>query len=264
MNNSSAPIGVLDSGIGGFSVVTKLRERLPNEDIIYFGDNAHCPYGSKNENEVIGLTQKIADFMYEQKVKAIVIACNTISTQIKNLNSHDIPVIEIIGPVCRGFSIATPRSVGIIATPLTTKTRVYETKLKEENPTLTTMGAASTNLASLIEQGDFESSDIYNELMSAMKPILDNDIRHVIWGCTHYSLVAKKFKDLFPQITFYDPAVFQAGELKELLTTCRIANLQDKEGSFSLYTSGSASSAIAAMKRLNLHHPDKITENMLL
>lgn len=265
MSNSSAPIGVLDSGIGGFSVVTKLRERLPNEDIIYFGDNAHCPYGSKNEGkEVVALSQKIVDFLKEKGVKAIVIACNTISTQINYLNDRHIPIIEIIGPVCRGFSIATPRNVGIVATPLTTKTKVYETKLKEENPSLTTIGVASPNLAALIEKGNFESKTIDEELMSTMKPLLENDVRHVIWGCTHYSLVARNFKELFPQITFYDPAVFEADELTELLRNNSMPNQQEKKGSFSLYTSGSAYSALTAMKRLNLPYPDQITENMIL
>ncbi len=264
MNDPSAPIGVLDSGIGGFSVVARLKERLPHEDIIYFGDDSHCPYGSKTKEEVCTMTQQIVDFLVRKNVKAIVIACNTISTQALNLDGHNVPILEIIGPVCRSFSIATPRCVGIIGTPLTIKTKVYEKKLIEENPYLTAMGVPSPNLANLIEHGNFESKEIDRELLSVMKPILDKNIKHVILGCTHYPLVAKKFRDIFPDITFYDPAVFQADELTKLLTSYHIANLQESEGSFSLYTSGSSDCAIEAMERLKLRYPDSITENVLL
>ena len=264
MTNPSAPIGVLDSGIGGFSVMAKLQELLPNEDIVYFGDNAHCPYGSRTSENVTELTQKIVDFLVAKGVKAIVIACNTISTQAKNLDNRGIPIIEIIGPVCRSFSIATPRSVGIVATPLTTKSKVYEMKLKEENHFIEPVGVAAPHLAALIEKGDFETAEIDDELKEAMQPLLDKNVKYVIWGCTHYPLVAKKFRYLFPGITFYDPAVFQAEELTNVLTSYRMPNLQEKHGSFTLYTSGPSQSAVAAIERLKLPKPDKIIENVLL
>ena len=264
MKNSSKPIGVMDSGMGGLTVVAKLKEILPNEDIIYFGDSIHCPYGLKSQKKVLLYTKKISNFFLQNKVKAIVIACNTISTQIASLNYITVPVFEIISPICQAFADSSVKQLGVIATPFTVKSRCYDKLLSFYNPDLSVTEAPSLNLATIIESGDFNFDAIDTEITVSMQPICEKNIKDVILGCTHYPLAIERFQKLYPNCTFYDPALFEVEKLKQQLSSMNLLNEKKEKGYFSYCTSGYSEFAMKVVKNLNLPYPDMIKSRQIL
>jgi len=133
MNNTS-PIGFFDSGVGGLSVLARFREILPNENIVYFGDTVHLPYGNKSKEELIGYAKNILDFMSNKGVKAVVIACNTSSAQaydaIMNTYPYPFPIYPIIQTAAKAIAVNNYKKIGVFATEATVKSGKYSEELK--------------------------------------------------------------------------------------------------------------------------------------
>jgi glutamate racemase len=201
------PIGIFDSGIGGLTSATHIIRNLPDEQVIFFGDTARTPYGSKSSETIRQFTMQIGDFLAKKNVKLMCIACNTISsTCIEDLRSAypDIPVVGVISPtakvVARDFS---PNDrIGILATKATIKSGAYEAKIRRNNPDMDKIFTkACPAFVPLIEEGIID-----NEIMDlTIKYYLDdfiseNRIDTLVLGCTHYPLISKNLKRLYPGI----------------------------------------------------------------
>ena len=216
-------IGIFDSGVGGLSCVKPLLERLPDERVIYFGDTARTPYGSKSDETVIEFSLQIADFLCRQDVKMLVSACNTISaTALDALReAHPgIPVIGTIEPAAAmiAASCGPENSIGIMATRLTVKTGSYEKAIHRRNPELTIHSVACPALVPLIEEG-FADEDV-------MEPVLHrylddfmglHRIDTLVLGCTHYPFIEKHLKSIYRGVRIIDPADAQAAEVERCL-----------------------------------------------
>ena len=222
MADRDAPIGVFDSGVGGLTVAREIMRQIPDERIVYFGDTARVPYGSKSRSTIIKYSKQIIRFLRTQKVKAIVVACNTASAvALEELETEmDIPVIGVIKAGARTAAATTRNGgIGIIATETTISSRVYTRFLEELNPAFTVVGKACPLFVPLVEEGTFLKDPIAEEIARRyLADLKKEQIDTLILGCTHYPLMRSTVGRVMGEgVTLVNPAYETAMELKELL-----------------------------------------------
>jgi glutamate racemase len=186
------PLGVFDSGVGGLTVVSQLFRILPQEDIIYFGDTAHLPYGSKSKEAVTRYSLEIANFLRTQKAKIIVVACNTASSfALSSLTENiEIPVIGVIEPGAQAAIDATRNSkIGIIGTEGTINSRAFEKALKRIDKNVKVFSRACPLFVPLVEEGWLDQPETLQIAEKYLSPLKNEDIDTLILGCTHYPLL---------------------------------------------------------------------------
>lgn len=188
---SSAPIGIFDSGVGGLTVARAILDQLPNESTLYIGDTARGPYGPRPLAEVRDFALETLDFLVEQGVKALVIACNTASAAMLRdaRERYSIPVIEVIQPAVRR-AVAATRSgrVGVIGTRATIESRAYLDAFAAA-PQLRIESIACPLLVEFVERGETSGEAITKIAREYLKPMIDADIDTLVLGCTHYPLL---------------------------------------------------------------------------
>ncbi|MFB0525853.1 MAG: glutamate racemase [bacterium] len=192
VETAERPVGVFDSGVGGLTVVNQLFRILPQEDIIYFGDTAHLPYGSKSEEAVTRYSLQITNFLRTQKAKIIVVACNTASSfALSSLTENiEIPVIGVIEPGAQAAIDATRNSkIGIIGTEGTIKSRAFEEALKKIDKNVKVFSRACPLFVPLVEEGWLDEPETSQIAEKYLSPLKNEDIDTLILGCTHYPLL---------------------------------------------------------------------------
>ena len=217
------PIGIFDSGIGGLTVAGAIHKALPNEDLIYFGDTAHLPYGDKSPALIRKWSKRIASFLVDKNVKMIVIACNTASaaayqTLLKHV-PHDIPIVNVITPTAKYVANKyDKKKIGVIGTKGTISSRVYVRKINKFNPKLKITSQATPLLAPMIEEGYFNNNISKAIIYSYLdKPAFKN-IAALILGCTHYPMIKKEVKSFYDGATeVIDSAEMVSKRVKEVL-----------------------------------------------
>ena len=186
MLNAGNPIGVMDSGIGGLTVVRELQRILPGEDIIYFGDSANCPYGNKTSDQIFELSSHMLQFLGDNGVKCTAIACNTISTMADRLRPcFDYKIVSIVEEAAKYVLREHLKSVGLIATEFTVASGQYAELIHEGDPECKVVGKGSPLLAALVDRGDFNQHDINTEIRTQVDNILAREkVENLILGCT--------------------------------------------------------------------------------
>lgn len=224
--DSKRPIGVFDSGIGGLTVFKALSRRMPEESLIYFGDTAHVPYGSKSKEAVTRYSLAIARFLAAKGIKLLVVACNTSSAlalpELKR--SVKIPIVGVIEPGARAAAAATRRNrVAVIGTEATIASGVYVKALKAASPGVNARGIACPLFVPLVEEGWWDHHVTVEVARQYLKPLRGSGIDALILGCTHYPLLKKTLKGVMgPSIKLIDSAEQTALETEELLTDMRL------------------------------------------
>ncbi len=221
MTDRNAPIGVFDSGVGGLTVAREIIRQMPDEQLIYFGDTARVPYGSKSRDTILRYSRQIIRFLESKQVKAIVIACNTASAYaLEEVKKElDIPIIGVIRAGAVSAVKATQNGrIGIIGTEGTIRSGIYETVIKEMLPGAEVTGKACPLLVPLVEEGLFHDSvtdEIASRYLSELKA---KYVDTLVLGCTHYPLLRSAIKRLMGEgVTLVNPAYETAVELRELL-----------------------------------------------
>lgn len=239
MTQATAPIGVMDSGMGGLSVVRSLQNILPYEDIVYYGDTANCPYGNKSRNELLGFSRHMLSFLQENGVKCVALACNTTSSLADILRpEYAMPIITVSECGADAFGRMGINDIGLIATVATVDSGIYEKRICAVNPNAKVIGEGSVHLARLVEENHPTTDAVDTEIKECMERLLaKGDVSHVILGCTHYPLVADRFKAACPHIEFVDPAPHQVACIKEFLAENNALN-QNHKPKLTVYTSG--------------------------
>lgn len=221
MMDRNAPIGVFDSGVGGLTVAKEIMHQIPDERIIYFGDTARVPYGSKSKETVTKFSRQIVRFLQSQGVKAIVAACNTASAYaLDELEKEtDIPMIGVIKPGAKVASEATRNGkIGVIATEGTISSAIYSRYIKEINPQVTVTEKACPLFVPLAEEGLWRDPVTDEIAKRYLTELIDTDIDTLVLGCTHYPLIRETIgKIMGEKVTLVNPAYETARELKELL-----------------------------------------------
>jgi glutamate racemase len=226
----SQPIGVFDSGIGGLTVAHAIRQWLPHESMIYFGDTAHLPYGDKSEAAIQAYSIKIADILVQKGCKVIVIACNSASSAAYELLTEyirkDIQIINVIDPmvelVLKRFE---GKNVGLIGTKRTVQSDVYSRKIHEGKKNIQVHSLATPLLAPMIEEGFFNnqiSQEIIAQYLSDESLL---DIEALILACTHYPLIKNEIKAVFAgKVEILDSSEVIAKALKQHLEDQHLLN----------------------------------------
>ncbi len=221
VNDKYAPIGVFDSGVGGLTVVREIMRQIPNEQIVYFGDTARVPYGSKSKKTVTKYSEQIVRFLQTQHVKAIVAACNTASACALDTVEQeiDIPIIGVVKPGAKTAVSATQNGrIGVIGTAATIDSRIYSDYIQQLNPSAQVLGKACPLFVPLVEEGLLEDP-VTDEVASRyLSELIDVGIDTLILGCTHYPLIRKAIGRIMGAgVTLVNPAYETALELRALL-----------------------------------------------
>ncbi|MGB6370729.1 MAG: glutamate racemase [Atribacterota bacterium] len=235
------PVGFLDSGLGGLSVVKEVKKLLPQEDIEYFADNQRQPYGEKNQDELIDYTLQIINFLIKKKIKICVIACNTATAaSFKKAREYfSIPIIGVIQPAVQdAIKKTSNKRIGVIATEFTTKNGAYPKEIKRIAPEIKVFSNFCPEFVSIVEAGKFTASKTYEVAREYLKPLKDAQIDTLILGCTHYSFLKKVISDIIgPEVILIDPSVSTSLTLKEVLIQKGISK-EEEESKENYYTTG--------------------------
>lgn len=242
----TAPIGVFDSGVGGLTVAREIMRNLPKEDIVYFGDTARVPYGSKSKDNIIRYSRQIIHFLQTKGVKAIVIACNTASALALDTvkDEFDIPIIGVVEPGARAaLAVTENKKIGVIGTEATVRSSMYEKIIQGINPEVSVIGKACPLFVPLVEEG-FKKHQVTDEIIDYyLASLKQSDIDALILGCTHYPLLRSKIKEYVGEkITLVNPAYETALDLKRILQEMDMENpdIEGDHGSYSFYVSDAA------------------------
>lgn len=248
-NKKDMPIGVFDSGVGGLTVAREIMRQLPNESIVYFGDTARVPYGSKSETTIIRYSRQIIRFLLTKEVKAIVIACNTASALALDAvrKEFKIPIIGVVAPGARTAREETiNKKIGVIGTEATVKSEIYKKLIQAEDPQISVSGRACPLFVPLVEEG-FAKHKITREVIDIyLSDMRESDIDTLILGCTHYPLLRSTIREYMGEkIHLVNPAYETAMDLKRLLEEEEMlrdapVNGQEEHGEYSFYVSDAA------------------------
>ncbi|MCQ8212804.1 glutamate racemase [Cetobacterium somerae] len=212
-------IGVFDSGVGGVSVLKEVIKEFPYDNIIYFGDSLHAPYGDREIEEIRALCLKVSDFLvYEKQVDAIVIACNTATGAAMNImkDRYKIPVVGVVdNGVNEGIRATKNKNIGVIATPATIKMDIYLKEFNKLDKNLNIYQVKCPLFVGMIEKGWIDNEES-NELIKNYLNNLPQNVDTLILGCTHYPLIEKYIKRYFSG-TVVDPAKETAKSLKIII-----------------------------------------------
>ncbi len=225
--------------VGGLTVAREIMRNLPSEKIVYFGDTARVPYGSKSRDTVIRYSRQIIHFLKEQKVKAIVIACNTASAFALDAVQHeqDIPVLGVIEAGAKVAAEETVnKRVGVIGTVGTVGSGIHASYLKELDPEITVIGKACPLFVPLVEEGWYHDP-VTEEVARTdiCKELQDQEIDTLILGCTHYPLIRSTIREVMgEEVSLVNPAYETALELKNLLADNGSCSVPDSTGGISL------------------------------
>lgn len=194
------PIGVFDSGVGGLTVVRALMERLPLENIVYFGDTARVPYGVKSVATIEHFTGQITDFLLQQDVKMLIIACNTmaaVAAHVVEAKARGLQVLDVIEAGSQAAVAASPGGrIGVIGTPTTINSNAYARRMHALDPTVRVYSQACPLFVPLVEEGWLDHPVTRMTAQEYLRPVLAEEVDSLVLGCTHYPLLKPLLRDV--------------------------------------------------------------------
>lgn len=258
------PIGIFDSGVGGLTVAKQLIKVMPDEKIIYFGDTARVPYGSKSKETVTKFSSQIIRFLMTKQVKAIIIACNTVSSNCYEELTRQFPQIPIFGVVNPGVEscVKTTKNniVGVIGTQATINSGAYERGIKEQNPDITVYSKACPLFVPLAEEGWTDNEVARMTVSAYVGELLEKGIDSILLGCTHYPLLKRCISQVVGEkVAIVDPAKATAVKMQEYLTeNDMLCNDNSPEHTFYVSDNNQQFDKICDMVLKEKHNAEKI------
>ena len=207
---AEAPIGVFDSGAGGLTILSALRQELPYENYIYFGDTANCPYGTRSDTEIIELSIQACRYLIEQGVKLIVVACNTASQAALNSLRATFTSIRFVGvvPAVKPAARATKKGrIGIAATNQATKAIYLQQLIDEFAGGIQAYAVGCPELVTLVEQGEIDGLAVEETVKQALQPIISEDVDVIVLGCTHFPAL----RPVIERVTYHKIHIIDSG-----------------------------------------------------
>lgn len=234
-----APVGVFDSGVGGLTVAREIMRQLPRESIIYFGDTARVPYGSKSKETILRYSRQIIHFLESKGVKAIVVACNTASAfALEEIRPEmKMPIIGVVKPGARVAAETTVNGrIGVIGTEGTVGSQIYTEMIHRHNPGAVVLGKACPLFVPLVEEGWLKDSITMEVAKRYLASFQESDIDTLILGCTHYPLLRSIIGEIMgDRVNLVNPAYETAQGLGRLLEEYQLANDGKGENSSASY-----------------------------
>lgn len=228
IHQNSAPIGVFDSGVGGLTVLRELFRQLPYESVIYFGDTARLPYGTRSQAQILQFVREILQWMEQQGVKMVIMACNTSSALALEIvrSEFKIPILGLILPGARA-AVQQGQRIGVIATPATAASNAYRQAILEVEPDAQVWQVGCPEFVPLIEQNRLDDPYTISVAQEYLKPLLDRQIDTLIYGCTHYPYLAPILHQLLPRsVKLVDPAVHVVSAVGQELDLLGLKNVR--------------------------------------
>lgn len=254
MSTDNRPIGVLDSGLGGISVLRELVKLMPGEDFIYYGDSANAPYGIRTPEEVIDLTKKDVEFLLERGAKAIVVACNTAtSVAIKELRAAYEEVLPVIGiePALKPAVKAKEHSkVVVMATPMTLSQTKFNSMMHIYEDDANIIKMPCPGLVEYIESGVLEGPVLDAYLEKQFAPYDKAEIDAVVLGCTHYPLIREVIQKHLPGVFVYDGGFGTAKQTKRRLEERGLLSDRESGGKVEIFNSRNTEEILELSRRL--------------
>ena len=228
----TAPIGFFDSGVGGLTVFEKVKQLLPNENYIYFGDLKNIPYGEKSKEQLIGFAENIFRFFEEKGAKAVVMACNTTSATVydalkDNYGFKIYPIIQSCAKIISGMDV---KKIGIFATNATIQSGAYSRELLKHNPYLDIFGMSCPEWVSIVEENTQNTTEGIEVIEKYLKKMLANSPDKIILGCTHYPYLLDSLTKFASKELFIDPSFYFAEFIKKDLSEHGLLNNSIKAG----------------------------------
>jgi len=239
---SNFPIGIFDSGVGGISVLRAIREQMPEESVIYFGDQGHIPYGPRPMEQIRNFSEAITNFLLGRNAKIIVVACNTASAAALKYLRGEFPNVQFVGmePAVKPAAEQTQTGkVGVLATPATFQGALYASVVERFANGVELFQNTCPGLVQQIEGGNLSGEEPRRILEDALLPMLQKNIDTIVLGCTHYPFVIPLIQQIVgDKVRVIDPAPAVAKQTGRLLEARGLGNQSGPNGSLKLYTSG--------------------------
>lgn len=264
MFDKNSPIGVLDSGIGGFSVARQVQKLLPGEDLLYFGDGAHIPYGNHSEGTIIAMARYMFEFMESQGVKALLVACNTISCVIDQCKDGvSCPTFNAVQAGADAVSGMDVEKVGVISTVFTHNARCYPQRILAQSPKkLVVLSCGCPDLARLVEHNLGDPAGMAQVEENLRKEldhmVLEDQIQCCVLGCTHYPLVEDSIRKLYPGLPLIDPAEEMARALKDYLDREGLRCPGGRPGKLNIWTTGDVEEYALRARQVGLERVESV------
>jgi glutamate racemase len=243
-NKKGDPLGVFDSGVGGLSVLRAIHQLLPEESLVYFGDQGHVPYGPRPMDEVRRFAEEITRFMLDKNAKLIVVACNTASAAALHYLRESFPEVPIVGmePAIKPAAEITHTGVvGVLATPATFQGALYSSVVERFANHVKILQDTCPGLVQQIEKGDFTSDATRGILQAALKPMMKMGIDTIVLGCTHYPFVIPLIQEIVGlDVRVIDPSPSIARQVERLLVSFGTRTDQSQTIPMQFFTSGKA------------------------
>jgi glutamate racemase len=242
LSEASLPIGIFDSGVGGLSVLRAIREQMPEESVIYFGDQGHVPYGSRSIEQIQNFSEGITNFLLEQNAKIIIVACNTASAAALKHLREKFPYVQFVGmePAVKPAAEHTQTGkVAVLATPATFQGALYASVVERFANGVELFQNTCNGLVQQIEQGNLDGQETRKILDNALLPMLEKNIDTVVLGCTHYPFVIPLIQQIVgDRVRVIDPAPAIAKQVRRLLEVGGMRSTSRSKGDVKFYTSG--------------------------
>ncbi|MEZ5627714.1 MAG: glutamate racemase [Rhodocyclaceae bacterium] len=232
----SLPIGVFDSGVGGLTVVRALMERLPLENIVYFGDTARVPYGIKSVATIGQFTGQITDFLMARGVKMLIVACNTMAAvagDVVRKQAGEVPVLDVIEAGAQAAVAGSRgRAIGVIGTPTTINSNAYARRMHALDPSVRVYSQACPLFVPLVEEGWLDHPVTRMTALEYLKPVLAEQVDSLVLGCTHYPLLKPLLMDVAGrEVRLVDSATTVAEQAAQTLARLNLANTGEQHAS---------------------------------
>ncbi|MGE5072068.1 MAG: glutamate racemase [Anaerolineae bacterium] len=257
------PIGVFDSGVGGLSILRAMRQLMPQEDVLYFGDQGHIPYGPRSAGQIRDFSAAITRFLLERHAKLIVVACNTASAAALTSLREAFPDVGFVGmePAVKPAAESTKTGVvGVLATPATFQGALFASVVERFARGVELLQDTCPGLVQQIEAGDLDGPETRRILESALRPMLARNIDTVVLGCTHYPFVIDQIQAIAGgRVRVIDPAPAVARQILRMLERKGIQRTEGARGTVRFFTSGTSVDLRGLLPRL-LGEEGPITE----
>lgn len=253
-NKNTLPIAVIDSGVGGISVLRELIKIMPRENYIYFGDSRNAPYGSKEKAEVLEITRNNLKMLQEKGIKGLVVACNTATSAAVRILREENPELVIVGiePAIKppAVTLDHPR-VLVMATPLTLKEEKFNRLVAQYSDRADIIPLPCHRLAELVECGNIDSPEIDEYVASLLEPYRNKNIDALVLGCTHYPHVRETIeRHISPTVKIFDGGEGTARETRRRLEVAKLLCPHDQVGIIEIYNSSNDEKMIELSKKL--------------
>ncbi len=254
MTINLSPIGIFDSGVGGLSVLRAIRAQMPEESVIYFGDQGHIPYGPRPMEQIRDFSEAITNFLLQRHAKIIVVACNTASAAALKYLRERFPDVQFVGmePAVKPAAEKTSTGrVGVLATPATFQGVLYASVVERFANGVELFQNTCNGLVQEIERGNLDGDETRKILEDALSPMLEKNIDTVVLGCTHYPFVIPLVQEIVGEkVRVIDPAPAVAKQVKRLLEAGGMKSPLSARGEVKFYTSGESAAFKSILMRL--------------